>query len=106
MRVTSSAVLLIGLSYASLVLAQSMTGNALRGQQLASEVCANCHVVERDEYGLSLVGAPAFQELAENPEITELSLRVLLQTPHRDMPDLILDAEETDDIIAYIMSLR
>ena len=33
-------------------------------------------------------------------------LRVFLRTPHRDMPNFILAEEETDNIIAYIHSLK
>ncbi len=53
--------------------------------------------------GVSSAGAPAFQDVADNPAI---SLRVFLRTPHETMPDLILTAAETDNVIAYILSLK
>jgi hypothetical protein len=34
------------------------------------------------------------------------SLTVFLRTPHDRMPDLSLTREETDDLIAYILSLK
>jgi hypothetical protein len=44
--------------------------------------------------------------VANNPARTELSLRVFLRTPHRNMPNLVLSTAETDNIIAYIHSLK
>jgi hypothetical protein len=35
-----------------------------------------------------------------------MSLRAFLQTPHLTMPNLILSAKETDDIIAYLLALK
>ena len=52
------------------------------------------------------VGAPTFFEVIADPSVSELSLRAFLQTSHATMPNLILTPEETDDIIAYILTLR
>jgi hypothetical protein len=35
-----------------------------------------------------------------------MALYVILQTPHREMPDLILAQQEKDDVIAYILTLK
>lgn len=40
------------------------------------------------------------------PGMSPLALRVILETPHRSMPNLTLTADELRDITAYIMSLR
>ena len=40
------------------------------------------------------------------PSTTELSLKVFLRSSHKSMPNFILQPEETDDIVAYILSLR
>jgi len=106
MRIAAYAVFLVGMMGSPVVLAQDLTGDPIRGRHLAREVCNACHAVDRGDYASPLLGPPPFQALAENPEINPITLRVLLQTPHRDMPDLILDADEMDDIIAYITSLR
>lgn len=37
---------------------------------------------------------------------TALSLRAFLQTPHGAMPRYHLTATETDDVVAYVLSLR
>ena len=49
---------------------------------------------------------PSFFEVVEHPATTELSLRAYLQTPHATKPNLILTAQETDDIIAYLLKLK
>jgi hypothetical protein len=37
---------------------------------------------------------------------TGMSLRAFLLTPHARMPDIQLSREQTDDVVAYILSLR
>ena len=85
--------------------AQDLPGDPAAGARLAHEVCAVCHLVSDDQTSDPEVG-PSFFEVADHPATTELSLRAFLQTPHATMPDLILTAEETDDVIAYILTLE
>jgi mono/diheme cytochrome c family protein len=49
---------------------------------------------------------PGFGAVADMPSQTVLSLRIFLQTPHGNMPRYQLTTNETDDVIAYILSLR
>ncbi|MCS6921381.1 MAG: hypothetical protein NZM07_05615 [Elioraea sp.] len=51
-------------------------------------------------------GAEPFQSIADRASTTALSLRVFLQTPHGQIPDLQITHREADDLIAYILSLR
>ncbi len=76
------------------------------GRRLAHTVCIACHYVETVDRGVSSAGAPAFQDMADNPAITAIGPRGFLRTPHETMPDLILAAAETDNVIAYILSLK
>ena len=50
--------------------------------------------------------AAGFAEIAKVPSTTALSLKVFLRTSHRNMPNFILQPDEADDIVAYIMSLK
>ncbi|MDH3476573.1 MAG: cytochrome c [Rhodospirillales bacterium] len=86
-------------------LAQEL-GNAADGQRFSREVCAACHAVEKGDKMISLDGAPPFQDIADDPAASEVGLRVFLRSPHEGMPDLILSDEESDDVVAYILSLR
>jgi hypothetical protein len=54
----------------------------------------------------SLTDAPPFQAVADDPAATEMALRVFLRTPHATMPDLRQTPEQTDDLIACILSLK
>jgi mono/diheme cytochrome c family protein len=85
---------------------ESLPGNPYEGRQLAREVCEACHYVDKGDRGVSSAGAPAFQDVADDPAVTALSLRVFFRTPHRTMPNLILTEAETDNAIAYILGLR
>ena len=102
---TLAAVILL-LALAASAQAETLPGDARAGQELAREVCSTCHKVEKEERGVSAVGAPAFQDVADDPAVTETALLVFFRMPHADMPNLILTPAETDDAIAYILGLR
>jgi mono/diheme cytochrome c family protein len=75
------------------------------GKLLADKWCAECHGVRPNRLGLNL-SAPTFSDLADEPSITEYSLRALLRSPHETMPQIILTPDQTDDIVGYILSLK
>ena len=83
--------------------AQDLQASATSGRRLANYWCTGCHAVEPKSEGMF---AADFAEIANVPSTTELSLKVFLRTSHKNMPNFILKAEEADDIIAYILSLR
>lgn len=85
---------------------QSALGDISQGREFASKVCVDCHPIEKGEASHKHFPVKAFQEIANNPARTELSLRVFLRTPHRDMPDFTLTEAEMDNVIAYIFSLK
>ncbi len=84
--------------------AQEM-GDARAGQAVATALCLPCHVVDGASRDPARV-PPDFGAVADMASQTALSLRVFLQTPHGDMPRYQLTATETDDVIAYVLSLR
>jgi mono/diheme cytochrome c family protein len=73
---------------------------------LAKTWCSTCHVVTPSAKTGTSTGVPTFAAVAALPSTTPISLRAFLQTPHARMPDLHLSRDETDDLIAYILSLR
>src|SRR5262245_48434647 len=79
---------------------------AAAGRILAKGWCAHCHVVSEDQRIAPVEGVPTFFAVANDPSTTETSLRVFLVSPHVVMPDFMLTRKETDEIIAYILSLR
>jgi mono/diheme cytochrome c family protein len=74
------------------------------GRKIASESCGTCHEVE-GAAPASQKGA-SFASIAKMPSTTELSVKVFLQSSHRNMPNLILTPDEIDALAAYILSLK
>lgn len=83
-----------------------VTGDPVAGRTLAETWCSNCHMVSPDQQRGTSTGAPAFAAVAQMKSTTQLGLRAFLQSPHDRMPDLHLSRNETDDVTAYILSLR
>jgi cytochrome c len=95
----------LGLMLAALqpLAAQNAPGSVEAGRRLASQWCSGCHAVEPKTVGLF---AADFAEIAKVPSTTALSLKVFLRTSHRNMPNFILQPDEANDIVAYILSLK
>jgi mono/diheme cytochrome c family protein len=83
--------------------AQNLRGNAESGRRLAIHWCSGCHAVRPQR---TLTFAADFADIAKQPSTTALSLRVFFRTSHHSMPNFILQPEEADDIVAYILSLK
>ena len=82
-------------------------GDPKQGLAYARQICAECHVVEEsNELSPPSPDAPSFEEVANTPGMNVRALIVWLQSPHPTMPHLMIPADETDNIVAYIMSLR
>lgn len=99
----ATAVLVI---YSNLSLAQSPASSVQDGHAFALEVCSECHVVAPGQETPATDAVPTFHNIAQNPAVTEMSLRVFLQTPHAQMPNFILSRIQTDNVISYILSLK
>jgi cytochrome c2 len=100
----SMAALLIGA--ATSAVAQD-PGNAEKGRAFAQRVCAECHAVGPTSVRTPLASVASFKEIANSPGMTEIALSVWLRTPHKtNMPNLVLEPNDRDDVIAYIVSLR
>lgn len=82
-----------------------LPGDPYVGRKIAESWCGECHNVAPNGVDAHR-GVPAFQTLADNPAFTEMALRAFLQTPHGEMPDVMPTGDETDDIIAYVLSLK
>jgi mono/diheme cytochrome c family protein len=81
-------------------------GDPREGFALAQQVCSECHAIRRGQVRSPNARAPTFLELATAPGMTIAALSVALTTPHAGMPMFRLTAEQRDDVIAYILSLR
>jgi cytochrome c len=77
-----------------------------RGLELASRLCGQCHAVQGDQARSPHEHAPRFQAIAAIPGMTALALSAALNTSHRSMPNILLEANDQANIIAYILSLK
>lgn len=68
--------------------------------------CGTCHATGRLDHASPYEGAVPFADLAGNPAVSALALRVMLQTSHRAMPNLSLTPDQTAAVVAYILGLR
>lgn len=81
-------------------------GDAEKGQEYAREHCAECHEVEPVESFSPNPDAPSFQEVSDSPGMNARALAVWLRSSHPTMPNLIIPADDMDNVIAYILSLK
>jgi mono/diheme cytochrome c family protein len=78
--------------------------NIGRGEQLARQWCASCHVVAADQQQTT-TEAPPFATIARRPDFDVNRLAFFLLEPHPKMPNMSLSRSEAADIAAYIASL-
>jgi mono/diheme cytochrome c family protein len=86
-------------------LAQPLSGDPASGRQLATRLCSSCHQV------LPMTNSdksdpPSFQSVADQPSTTGISLNVFLHSNHKNMPDFLISTAASNDLIAYILSLK
>jgi len=81
-------------------------GDVHAGRVFAKKVCSPCHAIEPEAPMSPKIDAPSFAAVANTPGMTRTALTVWLQTPHPTMPNFILEAQDQDDVIAYILSLK
>ena len=90
---------------ASNVVAQPL-GDPEAGLNFAKRVCAECHWVLPKESKSIYSNAASFKEIANTPGMTAQALYVWFRTPHPTMPNLKLEIQNEEDVIAYILSLK
>jgi hypothetical protein len=83
------------------------------GHDLAQAKCSTCHLIEPGQKNPpDHVGGPAFQTVADRPDVTAATLRQHLQTTHASkiiplsMPNPNLSQDELNKIIDYLLSLK
>ena len=75
------------------------------GGTLAVRWCMACHVVEPNQ-SKATDNAPSFRAIAARPSTTAASLDRYLSVEHTLMPDFLLNSQERNALVAYILSLR
>ena len=81
-------------------------GDARKGLVFAQKICSACHNVLRTEAASPNKQAPPFKAIANTPGMSITALTVWSRTSHPTMPNLVIDPNDMDDLIAYILALR
>ena len=105
MQISKLAIICLWFLGASLASAQEI-GDAKRGLTYAQQQCSGCHAVLAGQEMSPRRGIATFIDIANTPGMTAMALMVWFQSPHPNMPNLILDPRDRDDVIAHIVSLR
>ena len=100
---TSRFLIVASLVLPVVALAQPLAGDPASGRKTATALCGTCHQVIGGEGRDS---PASFVDIANMTSTTALSLKVFLRSSHEEMPNLIIDSSDTDDLIAYILSLK
>lgn len=97
-------ILLLAAAFAAVARADG--ASVMAGHAYARAECARCHAIREDEMWSPNPKAPPFNQIANASGMTGAALLVILQTPHREMPDLIIPQQEKADLVDYILSLK
>lgn len=86
--------------------AASDQGNVAAGKRYAETYCAECHAIGPDTLPSRVREARSFPDVANTPGMTQTALAVWLQTMHPSMPNIMLEPDDLNNVIAYIVSLK
>jgi mono/diheme cytochrome c family protein len=81
-------------------------GNAENGFNYAKQACAHCHAIRKGDNQPTNPLAPSFEKIANSSGVTGISLAAVLHSVHENMPNFVLPANDRDNIIGYIVSLK
>jgi mono/diheme cytochrome c family protein len=99
-------ILLIALLSCLICNAQAQqTGDAGAGAAYAERVCAKCHAIDLTSDSPEPTATP-FRDVANTPGMTAIALTVWLTTSHPTMPNIVLDKQDLDNVIAYILTFK
>jgi mono/diheme cytochrome c family protein len=87
-------------------LANAQEGDPAKGLALARQACSECHAIDKTQARSPKDAAPRFEAIANVRGMTATALTVALRTPHRSMPNIVLEPDELRDVAAYILSLK
>jgi mono/diheme cytochrome c family protein len=84
----------------------SQSAEAARGRIIAEERCATCHAIDNNAPESPNLAATPFEVIAATPGMTNIALNAWLHSAHPSMPNVPANQDETDDLWAYLITLR
>ncbi len=96
------------LLFAALVLPGTLSaqGSAERGQELAANLCAQCHDIS--PAGEFKTYPPSFASIAVFRDVEQIFSRIMFPQLHSAMPQAgwFMPREDVEDLVAFIVSLE
>jgi mono/diheme cytochrome c family protein len=80
-------------------------GSVEAGREYAVHHCASCHAIYGSDTESVNPNAAPFAEIAVTPGMNARALAVWLSSVHNEMPDFIIEKNDMENVIAYILSL-
>jgi mono/diheme cytochrome c family protein len=97
-----SLILLFVVAVSTSAMAQQ-AGDPGAGAAYAKQYCSKCHAIGDTEISPE-PKAPRFKDIANKRSAAVLD--VWLRRPHLYMPNIVVEADQIDNVIAYILSLK
>ena len=91
---------------ATLVTKPVFGANEDNGERLAHRWCAACHVVSATQRQVTTDQAPPFASIAKTPDFDAGKIALFLLDPHPKRPDMGLSRTDSQDLAAYIATLK
>jgi len=91
---------------ATLVTKPVFGANQDNGERLAHRWCAACRVVSAKQRQVTTDQAPPFASIAKTPDFDAGKIALFLLDPHPKMPDMGLSRTDSQDLAAYIATLK
>ena len=102
----AAAVLVHGLVSVAATTKAARLGDMDAGLKFATESCAQCHDITSRNPMNTASGAPTFYVIANASGVSRTSLFFWMQSSHPKMPGLMIEPQDLDNVIAYILSLK
>jgi mono/diheme cytochrome c family protein len=106
LRLSTAAAVALLVTGAGTLPARGEDADVAKGRQLASTLCAQCHLNEGQGEKEGPMGVPGFVAVANRPDQTFGGIVRWLKAVPPMMPDHNLTLDEIDQLAAFIMSLR
>jgi len=81
-------------------------GDIDAGLKFAMESCAECHNITSRNPMSTASGAPTFYDIANTSGISRTTLSFWMLSSHPKMPGLMIEQQDLDNVIMYILSLK
>lgn len=81
-------------------------GDAAKGRIYATKMCQSCHNVTGSTARSPNPKSPTFKAIADTPGMTLTALTVWSRSTHTSMPNLIILADDLENLSAYLLTLK